>query len=180
MACGDENRLISGEVTAGVDYAARVTSPRAGWTYTLHLRGPGNIDLTADEAGLFSAPGATTATWAVGIYEFRLRALDDAGGITEPDRGQITVQQDFLALQPGADFRTPNEIALDAINAVLAKRATQDQQRYTINNRELWRTPIKDLLALRQFYALQVGRERRRRNGCGSTFGRPIPVRFQS
>ena len=179
MACCDENRLISGEVTAGVDYAARVARPLVGVTYSLHMRGPGVVDITADATGQFFADAATTAQWPAGTYEYRLRSLDANGGIAEPDRGQITVQPDFLALQPGADLRSPNEIALDAINAVLAKRATQDQQRYTINNRELWRTPIKDLLALRQFYALQVGRERRRRNGCG-TFGRPIPVRFTS
>lgn len=179
MACCDENRLISGEVTAGVDYAAYVARPSAGLTYSLHLRGPGVIDLTADAAGHFLAPGVTTATWTAGTYEYRLRALDGNGGITEPDRGTIVVRPDFLALQPGSDLRSQNEIALDAINAVLAKRATQDQQRYTINNRELWRTPMKDLLALRQFYALQVGRERRKLKGCGQ-FGRPIPVRFKS
>lgn len=180
MACCDENRLISGEVTAGVDYAASVARPIVGVTYTLHLRGPGAVDLTADATGQFFAAGAATATWPAGTYEYRLRSHDTNGAIAEPDRGQLVVQPDFLALQPGADLRSPNEIALDAINAVLAKRATQDQQRYTINNRELWRTPIKDLLALRQFYALQVGRERRRLKGCGGTFGRPIPVRFKS
>jgi hypothetical protein len=179
MTCGDKNRLISGDVTAGVDFAAVVDAPVPGVSYTLHLRGPSSIDLTGDSAGQFFMPGAATATWVVGTYAYSLRAHDGDGGIDEIDRGQIVVRPDFLSLPPGTDIRSQAEIALEAIDAVLAKRATQDQQRYVINNRELWRSTPAELLQIRQFYANQVARERRSRKGCG-TFGRNILVRFHS
>ncbi|WP_441253615.1 hypothetical protein [Bradyrhizobium sp. 613_E4_N2_2] len=175
MSCGEKNRLISGNATAGVDFSACVAVPVPGVSYTLHLRGPSVIDLTADSAGKFFAPAATTATWVAGTYAYSLRA--DAS--VEIDRDQISVLPDFLSMPAGTDVRSQAEIGLEAIDAVLAKRATQDQQRYVINNRELWRTPVADLLKLRQFYANQVARERQRRKGCG-TFGRPILVRFHS
>lgn len=175
MACVEKNRLISGDVTAGVDFAASVASPVTGVSYTLHLRGPSIIDLTADSDGQFSAPAAATSAWIAGTYAYSLRA----NGSTEVDREYIIVRPDFLALPAGTDVRSQAEIALEAIDAVLAKRATQDQQKYSINNRELWRNTPAELLKIRQFYANQVARERRRRNGC-STFGRPILVRFNS
>jgi hypothetical protein len=175
MNCGEKNRLISGDATAGVDFAASVAVPIPGVAYTLHLRGPAAIDLTADSVGQFFVPGAATSAWTSGTYAYSLRA----DGTEEIDRYQIVVRPDFLSMPAGTDVRSQAEIGLEAIEAVLAKRATQDQQRYVINNRELWRTTIAELLKLRQFYANLVGRERQRRKGCG-TFGRPILVRFHS
>jgi hypothetical protein len=178
MSCGEKNRLISGDATAGVDFAAKVAIPVAGVSYTLYLRGPSVIDLTADSAGKFFVPGATTSNWVAGTYAYSLRA-HDGDGIDEIERSQLAVLPDFLLTPAGADVRSQAEIGLAAIEAVLAKRATQDQQRYVINNRELWRTTIAELLKLRQFYVNMVTRERQRRKGCG-TFGRPILVRFHS
>jgi hypothetical protein len=82
-----------------------------------------------------------------------------------------------LAISGEYDGRSDNQKALDAIEAVLARRATLDQQRYTINNRELWRTPIIELIKLRSFYAAAVAREKRKNSG-NRTFGRRINVRF--
>jgi hypothetical protein len=62
--------------------------------------------------------------------------------------------------------RTHAQIALANIEAVLAKRSTQDQERYTINNRELWRTPLGDLLKLRDYYRAEVRREKQAQRGA--------------
>ena len=47
---------------------------------------------------------------------------------------------------------------LEAIEAVIEKRASIDQERYKINNRELWRTPIPELLVMRDRYRSELRR----------------------
>lgn len=146
---------------------------------TLMLRGPGVVDIPGVLTGndwVFTAAPTATAGWAVGNYWYSVRAVSQAETL-EICAGQIEVLQDFASLAAGYDGRTPNEIALAAIVAVLANRATQDQQRYTIGDRELWRTPIADLLKLKASYTAAVRRERQRAAGSTS-FGRKIPVRF--
>lgn len=166
------------QITAGLDFQAVVTAsayPAPDWTLRAILRGPQAIDLTATADGtshVFAADAATTEAWKPGTYWYSLRAskgsaLMDAGG------GQLVVAPDLANVTEPYDGRSQAAIALAAIDAVLAKRATQDQQRYTINNRELWRTPIADLLKLRAYYATQVRRERN-----SPRWGKPIIVKF--
>jgi hypothetical protein len=155
------------------DYAA------PAWTVSAILRGPAAINLTASATAagfVFNVPAATTATWAPGTYWFSLRATNGSA-VHEIGSGQLTVTPDLAQATGTFDGRSHNQIALDSIKAVLAKRATQDQLRYAINNRELWRTPIADLLKLKAHYTAQVRRELARKRGDGS-LGRTIPVRF--
>lgn len=146
---------------------------------SLHLRGPKAINLTADGDGsvhTFTSDSAATAEWTAGEYWYTLRATDGSD-MVELETGNVRVLPDLVAAGEGFDGRSQAQIALDAIEAVLANRATLDQERYRINNRELYRTPIADLLKLRAFYAEQVRRE----NGCKTgraRFGRQIAVRF--
>lgn len=170
-------------ITAGVNFSASVAAPdypAPAWVVSAVLRGPGAIDLEAVGDGgqhTFAEPAAVTADWEPGIYWVSIRASSGGGDVLEVSRRQVEILPDLAGQAAGYDGRTPNEIALDAIEAVLAKRATIDQQRYTINNRELWRTPMADLLKLRSFYTVAVRRERNR--AAGKTgFGRTIPVRF--
>lgn len=170
------------QITAGLDFQAIVTAsayPAPDWALRAILRGPQAIELSATADGtahVFAADAATTTAWAPGTYWYSLRAtkgsaLMDAGG------GQIEILPDLASVTEPYDGRSQAAIALDAIDAVLAKRATQDQQRYTINNRELWRTPIADLLKLRAYYAVMVSREKAKQ--CGrSRWGRPVIVKF--
>jgi len=175
---------IPAEATAGLDFQASVflrDYPSNAWTMKLVLRGPASIDMTAVADGLgflFSVPASATEAWAAGVYWYSLRASQTAS-VVEIDRGQMNVIADLAAVTGTYDGRTQNEIALDAIDAVIGKRATVDQQRYKINERELWRMSIADLMKLRAYLSTQVRRERARLKGC-STFGRPVVVRFNS
>ena len=169
-------------IPAGLDFQATVSIaayPATQWQLSAILRGPQAINLSStpdDTAFVFAAPAATTSTWTPGNYWFSLRAtmgsaLMDAGS------GQLTIIPDLSTVTEPYDGRTPNEIALAAIDAVLAKRASQDQQRYMIGGRELWRTPIADLMKLRGYYAMRVSRERAKLSGR-PRFGRPVVVKF--
>jgi hypothetical protein len=169
--------------TAGLDFHAAVHArdyPAPQWTLSAFLRGPRSIDLTATGDGdtfTFDVPAAETSQWVAGEYWYTLRATNGSA-VVEVVGGRLTVKPDLAAMTEPYDGRSLAELALESIEAVLAKRATQDQQRYTINGRELWRTPIPELLKLRTFYAVQVSRERARNSGKNS-FGRPIYVKFQ-
>lgn len=69
------------------------------------------------------------------------------------------------------------ERVLVAIEAVIEGRASKDQESYKIGDRELVRTPLRDLLLLRDRYREDVRRARSARKGH-SLFGRNVSVRF--
>lgn len=171
------------EIGAGLTFDLLLTLtayPAPDWAVTAHLRGPSAINLTSDAEGSqhrFRATAANTSGWAAGSYWYTLRATDGAD-VVEVESGQVQIIPD-LASQPSTyDGRTQAQTALDAINAVLANRATLDQERYRINNRELYRTSIPDLLKLRAFYAEQVKREKSA--ACGKNpFGAVVRVRLR-
>lgn len=169
-------------ISAGLNFKAVLILPdypAPAFAVSAIIRGPSVINLTATGNGsqhTFAVAADVTADWAPGDYWVSLRATSGAD-VFEVAKRQLVITLDLSAAAEGYDGRTQNEIALDSINAVIAKRATIDQQRYTINNRELWRTPMADLLKLRSFYSTAVRRERRRASG-NSAFGRPIHVRF--
>jgi hypothetical protein len=143
------------------------------------LRGPSAIDLTGTTAGnqhIIVALASETAAWPPGDYAYVIRATNGPD-VAEVEAGYITIKPDMASLQAGSEIRTHAAIVLANIEAVLEKRATQDQQRYTINNRELWRTPIADLLLLRATYRSIVLQEQRKARGQ-SAFGRSVRVRF--
>lgn len=171
------------ELGAGLTFDLLLTLtayPAPDWAVTAYLRGPAAIDLPAAAEGSqhhFHADASTTANWEPGTYRYSLRAA--AGPeVVEVESGQVQILPDLTSQTGPYDARTPNQIALDAIEAVLAKRATMDQERYRINNRELYRTSIEDLLALRNYYLVQVRREQAA--ACGKNpFANTVRVRLR-
>lgn len=151
--------------------------PATAWTAQLLLRGPKSIDVPATIDGdsvVIRANAAVTAAWPAGDYWYSLRATngDDAAELVS---GQITIMPDLAAATDGYDGKTHARRTLDAIEAVIEKRASMDQERYRINNRELYRTPIADLLKLRDLYRLEVAREDQAQRGK-NPFGRKVRV----
>jgi len=68
---------------------------------------------------------------------------------------------------------------LTAIEAVIEGRASKDQEEYTIGTRSLKRTPIKDLLVLRDAYKAEVAHEDAQyRLAQGLPNPRKVRVRF--
>lgn len=156
--------------------------PAPAWAISVYLRGPSSISMTAAAEGSqhrFRQTLSETANWAAGDYWYTLRAVDAAtGDMVEVECGQVTITPDLVNAAVGFDGRTPNQIALDAIEAVIAQRATLDQERYRINNRELYRTSIPDLLKLRDHYVRLVKREQD--IACGrNPFGNTVRVRLR-
>lgn len=171
------------EIGAGLtfDFLLTLTAyPAPDWTVSAHLRGSSAINLTATAEGSqhrFHAEAATTAGLAPGAYWYTMRATDGTT-VVEVESGDVEIKPDITSETGTYDGRTQAQIALDAIDAVLANRATLDQERYRINNRELYRTSIEDLLKLRAFYYEQVKREKSA--ACGKNpFGAVVRVRLR-
>lgn len=171
------------KIGAGLTFNVLLTLtayPAPDWAVAVLLRGPSVIDLAATAEGTqhrIQADAATTAGWAPGVYWYSMRATRD-DEVVEIEQGQVTIVPDMASASAGFDGRSQAQIALEAIDAVLAKRATLDQERYRINNRELYRTPIADLIKLRSYYAAQVRNEQAA--SCGKNlFGATVRVRLK-
>ena len=169
-------------ITAGTTFDRTViltAYPAPDWAVLAYLRGPQSIDLESVADGSnhrFTVPALETAGWAAGEYWYSLRATNGVD-VVEVESGQITIKPDLAALEAGHDGRAHVQKVIDAIEAVLEKRATLDQQRYTINNRELWRTPIPELLMLRDRYRAEL--RRMKAASKGALFDQHVRVRFR-
>ncbi|UXU73696.1 hypothetical protein [Paracoccus sp. SMMA_5] len=101
-----------------------------------------------------------------------------AGDVVQIETGNMRLRPDISLIPAGHDGRSHAARVLDAIEAVLENRATMDQQKYAINNRELWRTPIPELLLLRDRYRAELRREQQAARRGQSLLGRQVKVRF--
>lgn len=174
--------IFPASISAGLtfDNTAILTAyPAPDWALSAAIRGPSVIDLaaeTVDTNHRFLVSAAETAEWTPGVYSYSVRATRD-GDVVEVEEGQITIKPNMAALEAGHDGRHHVQKVLDNIEAVLEKRATIDQEHYKINNRELWRTPIADLLVLRDRYRSELRRMNSVRNG--GLFNQAVRVRFR-
>lgn len=172
---------IPKSTTAGTTLAlslALTAYPAPDWSAALILRGVQSIDLVSQPDGklhTFTSAADVTATWKPGDYWYSLRVTDGAE-VHEVETGTLTVDPDLAAVSE-FDGRTHAERTLQAIEAVIEGRASKDQDSYRINNRELRRTPISQLLKLRDIYRQEVRRARAAKRGK-DTLGRQVLARF--
>ncbi|WP_423159928.1 hypothetical protein [Stenotrophomonas maltophilia] len=169
-------------INAGFNFSATAWHREfsgAEWVLQLNLRGPSRVDVEAVRDGarhVFSVPGAETATWLPGAYAFTVRATNGSD-VHLIEQGTVRVAPDIAAAAAGHDGRSEARRALEAIEAVIAKRATVDQESYKINNRELVRMSVADLLRLRAHYVELVRREDAKAAGR-SSWGRQVKFRM--
>lgn len=128
--------------------------PASTWTLSYALvNAAGKVTITAAANGTFhrvDVAAAVTALYGHGTY--RWQAYVTSGS----DRrmvgsGTVLVKPNFAGAS-ALDARGHARRVLDAIEAVIEGRATKDQMGLSINNRSLQRTPIADLLLLRDRY----------------------------
>lgn len=177
MVAGD--RAAWKRTDLGSDYAPASYS----LTYKARLESSGStvISITASESGddyIIEVGASTTAAYTAGVYHWQayITRSSDSERITI-DSGTFEV----LANRSSAttDPRTHAKKVLEAIEAVIEGRASKDQAAYSIGNRSLSRTPITELLILRDRYRAEVIREERAErvaNGLGHKG--QIKVRF--
>lgn len=139
------------------------------------------IEITASGSGtdyLIEVASAVTAAKTPGRYHFQAYITRNS------DSQRISIRSGSINIKANADESTSDTRSharkvLDAIEAVLESRASKDQESYTINGRSLARTPIADLLKLRDVYRAETRREEvaeKLKNGTHTP--RTIQVRF--
>lgn len=143
-------------------------------TYTARLESSGStsISITASESGddyIVEVGQATTAAYTAGVYHWQayITRSSDSERITI-DSGTFEVKANRATAT--TDPRTHAKIVLDAIEAVIEGRASKDQAGYSIAGRSLSRTPIPELLVMRDRYKAEWVREQRAeaiKNGDG-------------
>ncbi|KIC15007.1 hypothetical protein [Leisingera sp. ANG-Vp] len=173
---------IPAEIGAGVTFRQTVSLPvypAPEWSVSLIMRGPSQIDLAGtgeEENHALHALASATADWKPGHYRYELRASKGADVITV-EAGEVRVAPNLSAQVAGYDGRGHVQRVLDAIEAVIENRATIDQQSYQINNRSLQRTPLGELMKLRDRYRAELASKKAARKG--RRLGRMIKVRMK-
>lgn len=157
--------FIAGDFTTwkradlGADY------PPSSYTlsYKARLEGSGStvITITATTSGsdfLVELSSTTTGAYTAGVYHWQayITRNSDSARVTI-DEGTFTVEANRSTAT--TDPRTHAAKVLAAIEAVIEGRASQDQMSYSIQGRQLSRTPIADLLLLRDKYKDEVKAE---------------------
>jgi len=156
----------------------------ADWALHYFIRGAQALDLVASANGpgwSTTITAAQSATLTPGQFYWQASVTKGTQRITI-GTGQIKIIADMAFTgTPGAfDGRTPSEIALDAINAEITARLNGGMsEEYTIGNRSLKKTPMRDLLEMQSRYKTIVVRERQAQKiaqGLGNP--RALYVRF--
>tara|TARA_R110001599_G_scaffold187500_1_gene381983 strand:+ start:325 stop:942 length:618 start_codon:yes stop_codon:yes gene_type:complete len=153
-----------------------------GWTLSYILKSQNahiaSFNASADGADYTVTITASTSDgYTAGEYHYQAFVTKGAERFIV-DNGKVTIKKNF-ADSGNYDDRTHAKIVLDAIESVIEGRATKDQESYSIAGRSLERTPIPQLLVLRDRYRAEVVREDRAdriRRGLGHS-GR-IKTRF--
>lgn len=179
-------QLAAGDSVTWNDNAARdnlnnpITS--VDWSLAYYFRGAQTLNVTSTANG----PGWTTtitaaqsANLSAGTLYWQAVATKLTSRITL-GTGTLKVTPNLVAVSGVFDGRSEAEQALDAINAEISARLTGGTtEEYTIGNRSLKKTPMKDLVALQSRYKTIVTRERQAQaiaNGLGNP--RALYVRF--
>lgn len=181
------------EIEAGTTYKYtdnRSDYPAAVWDIWIALRGNAvtPIDIKSGVAGVtidkskgyfdITVSSTTTAGWAAGTYKYVIY-MSKTGENHQVETGTVEVKPNFAALTLTDDTRSHVKRVLDAIEAVIEKRATLDQMSYSLAGRSLSRTPIEDLIKFRDIYRAEYARElRAEKIAQGLGTNRKIKVRF--
>ena len=160
--------LISGET-----FRAEFQTPAQ--SVTIRFAGPSAHNATLTQTGNVWTAAIQTDGWPAGLYWFDVMAQD-------ADGNKWSVMRDRLELKPALtnlpeDSRTDAERMVEMIEAMMNGNATAGVRRYKINNRELERYGIDELLKLLTFWRNRLAKERRKSRG-ESPLGPDIRFRF--
>lgn len=156
-----------------------------GYSIIYYLRGQsGGIDIGgADDDGgfIFTITSSQSANLATGNYSYQAFAIKNADKfLVSEGTLQIKAGLSTIAQNAAFDNRTQAEKDLAAVREMISGKASKDVQRYTINNRQLDKIPIPDLIALETRLVERVRQEKRAaRLKKGGKFFKTILVRMK-
>jgi hypothetical protein len=160
-------KIIAGDRAAwkrtdfGTDYAPASYSLK--YSARLENSGSTEIEITASESGsdyIVEVSQSTSASFKAGIYHWQayiIRTSDSERLTVDSGTWEIISNRDVSTTDP----RNHVKRVLDNIEAVLEGRSSKDQENYSIQGRSLSRTPIPDLMVLRDRYKAMYVQEKR-------------------
>lgn len=165
---------IPGQITAGdsISWTDATSRDNLGnaitsgdWTLTYILRGPSSLTVTAEANGpgwKTSLTAAQTKALTPGTYYWQAHATNGDNRVTLGQGTTKIVADLAYTNNPAAyDGRSEAEKALAAIDAEISARLTGGMaEEYTIGNRSLKKTSMRDLVELQSRYKTIVTRER--------------------
>jgi hypothetical protein len=156
--------IRSGDTTSWSKSFADTYPPSSGWAlvYTLVLQSDASKRLqvtSTDSNNIFLATisAAQSAALTPGTYSL-FGHVSKASERYQVFVGTVEVLPNIAAVLTG-DIRSSVKRTLDAIEAVIERRATSDQQSMTINGRSLSRIPVTELIVLRDRYRTDYNAE---------------------
>lgn len=174
-------------VTAGDSISWRISledykSPT--WTLIYYLVQSGSqITATAssqsDGSHLIAISPATSGSWTAGRYDYQGRVVQGTASAVTVRTGVLEVRPNFATSTAGLDGRAHARIVLDALEARLENRATQDQLSYSIAGRSIQYMTPTEVLTWRDVYRAEVRKlEDEERLAKGLPARTSIRVRF--
>lgn len=158
MSC--PSNLIAGDIWSwGIVDTDR--SPANGWSLEFRFSGATNFAVTvatntAGNGWDVSYAAASSAGVTPGRYEWFARATLSTT-VQTIARGEVTIAPNITAV--GIDGRSNSRIALEAIEAMIAGRASSAQKQYEIVGRKVEFFSLGELLKARDKLRIDVKRE---------------------
>lgn len=163
MPTTEPDRVTAGDVLRWTrpDLAALAVS---GVTlrYVFVIPGAAALTVTATGADFaMEVPAAVTAIWPAGSVRWTAFFVDGADR-REMARGVVRVDFNPESVTASSDIRSHAQRVLAAIEAVIARRATQDDLKITLSDgRSLERVSFAEALRLRDHYRREVAAEQK-------------------
>ena len=154
--CGE---TIKVEKLSVSDYSA------VDWDLTVIVRGSGEsayLEYEAGKDGDYFTINIDTSDLPAGFYGYQAKVSNESENYYI-ETGSFNVLTAYDVNNPH-DTRTHAHKMLDAIEALLEGRATNEQKRIKINNREIEHHTLKELTDLRDYYKAEIARKSVKRN----------------
>ena len=172
--------LVAGDTWAWIRSLADY--PATTWTLTYYFRSRQHeFSFSASAQGddhLVEQLKAATAAYHPGDYDWQA-VVDDGTTRATVMRGRVRVLPDPLNTGAGFDGRSHARRVLEALEAVIERRATSDQQSYAIGGRSLQKMRAEELI---KFHAEYLSIVRAEDAAAAIAGGHPSPknvgVRF--
>lgn len=131
--------------------------------------GPETRTVAATQSGSEWSISTATTAWTAGVYRWQAWATEADASVAVIAEGTFDLEAPLAV----GDVRDPARKVVENIEAMIAGNASQGVRSYKINNRELERYSISELLSLLSYWKAQARRER----GNGG-LGPRISLRF--
>ncbi len=136
--------------------------PADSWVLTYRLVNANDkIEIACTDNGdgyhLASVTATTSADWVPGVYTWRAFVAQGSDRFTVGE-GRICIEPNLADLD-AQDLRSWARRMLDAIEALLENRATQDQQSYSIAGRSISRFSRAELMEQRRMLKREIANE---------------------